>query len=552
MAPDAFSLPTDFSEWMPAAQAVSLGLATWVQEDVPTVTAALLAAAGRLAWQTGFIGCFLGIWIGDVLLYLAARTFGRPMLRYAWTRRWAPTESVARSERWFAERGTWLLITSRFVPGLRLPTYLAAGFLGLPFPRFVAMTGILAAVWTAGIFAAAQLFGPQLTDWLQRWNLGGWWILLGAVVIAVALRAALRAWHGTGARALRTWIGRWRRWEFWPAWLFYLPVAINYFRLSVKYRGVMLPAAANPGIEGGGLVGESKYATLRELMRTSPEFTAEAWRLDPGEASDRQRTLESLRSAHAIDFPFVLKPDVGQRGAGVRVIRSESDIQAYLRHTAAALVVQRYVPGPLELGVFYVRSPEEATGRIFAITEKIFPELTGDGVHTVDELIRSDPRARFVAARYLERFASRRDEVLPAGQTLRLVEAGNHAQGCVFRDGARFNTEPLAERFDAISKRLPGFFVGRYDVRFSSEAELRAGRGFSILELNGAAAEATNIYDARTSLWSAYRTLFAQWELVFAIGATNRARGTTAISVRDLWRRWRTTNRLIAGYPVAD
>jgi hypothetical protein len=105
---------------------------------------------------------------------------------------------------------------------------------------------------------------------------------------------------------------------------------------------------------------------------------------------------------------------------------------------------------------------------------------------------------------------------------------------------------------DEISQRLRGFFIGRYDIRYASEDDLRAGRAFQIIELNGAASEATSIYDARNSLLTAYRTLFRQWDLVFAIGAANRRRGTAPTRIAPLWRAWRETAALVATYPVAD
>ena len=135
---------------------------------------------------------------------------------------------------------------------------------------------------------------------------------------------------------------------------------------------------------------------------------------------------------------------------------------------------------------------------------------------------------------------------------MRLVEAGNHAQGCIFRDGLHLWSEDLTQRIDEISQRLDGFFIGRYDIRYSSDDDLRAGRNFQIIELNGAASEATSIYDSRNSLRSAYRTLFRQWELVFAIGAANRARGWLPTEVAPLWRKWRETSVLVATYPLAD
>ena len=140
----------------------------------------------------------------------------------------------------------------------------------------------------------------------------------------------------------------------------------------------------------------------------------------------------------------------------------------------------------------------------------------------------------------------------PPGEELKLVEAGNHAQGCIFRDGMRFGTPELAARMDGISCKLRGFFVGRYDIRFASEDDLRAERNFQIIELNGAASEATSIYDARNSFWSAYRTLFRQWDLLFAIGAANRARGAATTRVAHVWPAWRSYSAQAATYPSAD
>src|SRR5438094_8293573 len=97
-----------------------------------------------------------------------------------------------------------------------------------------------------------------------------------------------------------------------------------------------------------------------------------------------------------------------------------------------------------------------------------------------------------------------------------------------------------------------GFFIGRYDIRYSSEDDFRAGRNFQIIELNGAASEATSIYDARNSIFAAYRTLFQQWDLVFAIGAANCKRGCAATKLWLIWQKWREYSRLAATYPAAD
>jgi membrane protein DedA with SNARE-associated domain len=551
-APSLHWLPLGFHDWLPFAQAATLGLLTFVQEDVPTVSAALLAAAGTLSWHVGFLGVFLGIWIGDALLYLLARGVGRPLLQRSWAKRFFNPAAVAQTEQWFAEKGTWLLLSSRFVPGTRLPTFLAAGFLRLPFGRFLFVTGAAVAVWTVGIFLLAKTFGADLLNWLLRWNSSGWTVLVLVVALVVAIRLCAKLAQRNTCRRISAALGRWTRWEFWPAWLFYIPVGVNYLWLAIRHRGFTLPTAANPGIFSGGFVGESKIATLHDLYATSPEFTAEACLLEGATPTERLESLDLFRARHRLDFPLILKPDVGQRGVGVKLIRSQEQAAVYLQQTTAPLVIQHYAPGPREAGVFYYRFPNQKHGRIFAITEKIFPILTGNGQRTIEELIWADERARFMADKYLGRFGDRRSEVLAAGETAKLVEAGNHAQGCIFRDGAHLCSAELEQRLDEISQRLDGFFIGRYDIRYSSDEDLRAGRNFQIIELNGAASEATSIYDARNSLFSAYRTLFRQWELVFAIGAANRRRGCPPTAPTLLWRKWRETTALIATYPLTD
>src|SRR5205814_8830399 len=106
--------------------------------------------------------------------------------------------------------------------------------------------------------------------------------------------------------------------------------------------------------------------------------------------------------------------------------------------------------------------------------------------------------------------------------------------------------------FDAISRELPGFFVGRYDIRYGSDSELRAGQNFQIIELNGAASEATNIYDSSNSIWSAYATLYRQWEIVYRIGAENRHRGNQPAGLWAVFNDWLAFSSQALEFPVAD
>src|ERR1044071_8926455 len=196
--------------------------------------------------------------------------------------------------------------------------------------------------------------------------------------------------------------------------------------LAIRFRGLSLPTVANPSQRNGGMVGESKIGILRELMRTSPELTADSYLLEPGPMIQRIQQLEFLCQLHEISFPFVLKPDTAQRGAGFKKIESWREAGAYLAQVQTSIVLQRYISGPNEAGVFYYRLPSEEHGHIFSITHKTFPVVVGDGLRTLRELIQQDERAAIIASTYLARFNERADEIVPYGERVRLVEAGNH------------------------------------------------------------------------------------------------------------------------------
>ena len=52
------------------------------------------------------------------------------------------------------------------LPGARLPTYLAAGFLRIPWQRFVFVTGIASFIWTFLVLGLSSSLGTHLIAWL--------------------------------------------------------------------------------------------------------------------------------------------------------------------------------------------------------------------------------------------------------------------------------------------------------------------------------------------------------------------------------------------------
>lgn len=526
-----------------AALAFSVFLLTFAYEDGATLLAVTLGSAGRLDPRLGLASAVLGIWVGDVGLYWVGATLAGRLEQSRWVKRFVSPEAYSRARLWFQQSGVSTIVLSRFIPGSRLPLYVAAGALKQPARLFASVTGICAIVWVSAIYVASRFTALSRLSPVRSLAIFAVALLAGPWVLAKLFRLAIPS--------LRLIWKRYSRWEFWPAWVFYPPVVAMYVWFSVRYRGWTLPTVANPSFRNGGLIGESKIEILNALMAVSTDCVSDGYLVRAGAHLQRIEEFCRICQFHSVEYPLVLKPNVGQRGAGFRLISSQGEAEEYLNQVTADVILQRYVPDKKEIGVFYFRFPGEASGKIFAVTEKVFPTLTGDGTNTFEQLLNEDQRASLIASTYLRRFPALRNRVFPAGHQVRLVEAGNHCQGCIFRDGSHLISDSLCARIDDISRRIPGFFIGRYDIRYAGEEELACGK-FKIIELNGAASEATNIYDERNSLLSAYRTLYRQWELVFRIGRANRDRGYRTPSAFELLRDVCSYTAISQTYPVAD
>lgn len=511
-----------------------LAAATLVSEDLTCIGAGILVAQGRIDFLLGAFACFFGIFVGDLLLFFAGRYFGRPVLKRAPLKWFIRARDVEKSSAWFSRRGLAVIFSSRFVPGARLPTYFAAGLLDTRFWWFALYFLLAGVVWAPLLVGLSDLLGGEVikSALIQKQSL---FIkaLAAAVTVFVIAKLIIRLSSYKGRRLLLSTWRRLTRWEFWPAWIFYLPVIGYVIFLAFKYRSLTLFTSANPAILGGGFVGESKIDILQSL-NGSGDLLARASLIESAlGVEERLSRSRTFMTDHQLRFPVVLKPNMGQRGSGVAVVRSEDELQGYLSRSSVDTIIQEYVPG-YEFGVFYYRRPTEAQGRVFSITEKRFPIVRGDGESTLERLILKDPRAVCMARFYLDKQSERLLEKPASGEAVQLVELGTHCRGAIFLDGRWAKTAQLEKTFDEISKGFEGFYFGRFDVRTPSIEDFKQGRNFKIIELNGVTSEATHIYDPQNSLWAAYRVLFEQWRLAFEIGAENRRRGVKPTSIRKL------------------
>lgn len=513
-----------------------IALATLVSEDLACIGAGMMAARGAIGFLPAAIAAFLGIFIGDMLLYLAGKVLGRPALRYPPVKWLLREEDIVRTAHWFAARGPAIVLASRFLPGSRLPTYFGAGVLGMGFWKFFFYFLLAAAIWTPLIVGLAALVGGKILQYYHAFKTYALPVLLLTVLLIWGIiKLGLPLFSFRGRRLLLAAIRRRVRWEFWPRWAFYPPVVLYVIYLGIRYRGLTVFTAANPAIPAGGFVGESKSQILQGLKSTG-EFVARYRVLShhlPGEEQLRQ--LRQFMAEEELSFPVILKPDSGERGNGVTIIRSEQEAQHYLAAARQDTIVQEYVTGA-EFGVFYYCNPGEGRGRIFSITDKRLLKLIGDGESTLEELILKDDRAMCMAPFHFQKHREHLYEIPAAGEEVQLVEVGTHCRGALFLNGNGVLTPQLEAAIERVSREFEGFYFGRYDIRTPDLEDFKQGKNFKIVELNGVTSEATHIYDPGNNLFKAYRTLMQQWQIAFEIGAINRERGVKPAGVGELLR----------------
>ncbi len=547
----------------PLLQAVVAALATFVLEDPTTVGAGLLVADGKMSLVAAFLGVSAGIAVGDLGLYGAGRLLGPRIVG----RGPLTPKRMARARSWFRRNLVQAVVLSRFVPGMRLPTYVGAGMLRAPFWRFAATAAAASVVWTALLLTLTVQLGEAVLPLLGRWR----WPVAAAALAALLLLQRIAAGRiEKRSRMERNNAPTFSRFELWPAWFFYLPVFFYWLWLAVRYRGLLLPTAANPLIYSGGFIGERKSEILALVPDSQRRWFAD-WavveapeELEPGDSA-LERAQRAMREAGLV-FPVVAKPDIGQRGAGVQPINDTNDLAAYAQSfpTGERFLLQtmvgRHPPGKpgdhpsgfadvREAGVMWWREPGQPVGRIFSVTLKISPEVVGDGRRTLAELIDGDPRASRIADVYMTRHAAELDRILAEGRHFPLVFAGNHCQGAIFRDGTHLITPELEQAIERIARAIPELWFCRFDALFDDLDGFLAGKDMQIVEVNGASAEATHIWAADTTLRQAYHTLFEQFHTLFRIGAANRRRGHSTLPVWRFFFDLFTYGRLRARYP---
>jgi membrane protein DedA with SNARE-associated domain len=150
-------------------QAGAIILGTFILEDAATVAAAMQVQDGSVTFWLALMSLYAGIVLGDLGLY----GLGRMSAYIPWVGRQLPPHRQETIKAWISGRIFKVVLVSRFLPGLRLPTYTTCGFVGANLRQFTLAAIVATACWTTLLFAVSLKVGQFLMDHLGAWRWAG-------------------------------------------------------------------------------------------------------------------------------------------------------------------------------------------------------------------------------------------------------------------------------------------------------------------------------------------------------------------------------------------
>ena len=310
------------------------------------------------------------------------------------------------------------------------------------------------------------------------------------------------------------------KYEFWPFWLFYVPAYINWVRLDILARYTTYFTATNPIMNNSGAINVSKFSYLSKLPAAWIPTTVKI------DAKIDLNSLSTVLNENTLTFPLIIKHDRGERGKGVQLVPSLKALTQIIKSSPYSdLLLQSYCSYSNEAGILYYRYPNEVKGRISSITTKEFCVLTGDGISPWGKLIESNIRLSHRLKLLKERHADCWEIPSVKGEQKLVEPIGSHNLGTKFLSGQHLRSQSLTACLDHWADQLPGFYYGRFDIKYTSWDALLAGKEFKIIEINGVNAEPTHIYDPNHTLAKAYRDIFFHMKIIHHISLQNRSLG---------------------------
>ena len=165
------------------------GLGLPIPEEVVVVTAGFLSHNGEIfSWQYAYLACLGGALMGDLIVYSIGRYLGHGFFkRYPWFARLMHEEREVKMEQVIKKHGFKVFFVARFLVGVRVPLYLAAGVVRMSWPRFLLINSFCATTVVSITFWLGYRYGNSVVETIRDSQSG----LTIGILLAVAIGLAV-------------------------------------------------------------------------------------------------------------------------------------------------------------------------------------------------------------------------------------------------------------------------------------------------------------------------------------------------------------------------
>lgn len=167
------------------------GVGLPLPEEVTLIASGLLVHQGRADFIAISAVCGVAILLGDSIPFALGRRYGLSALKISWVKRILHPERFALLEQRFEDHGNWAIFTCRFLPGVRIPGYFAAGTLKMPYLRFLLLDGLGVLISVPLSIWLGRLFAEKV-DNLER-QISNFHQILGFAAVSIVLIVWVRA-----------------------------------------------------------------------------------------------------------------------------------------------------------------------------------------------------------------------------------------------------------------------------------------------------------------------------------------------------------------------
>lgn len=166
---------------------LAIVLCAFLLEDLTTIIVGILAAEGYLSIPLALGSLYVGIILGDTVLY----TLGAIARTHPKFAHYIEHDYTASFRQWLEKRPLLIIFSGHFVPGLRFTTYVASGFFRRPLTTFVPTALAGGVVLGTALFSLSYWFGSVTTTWMRplRWLIAALFILALFLVSRQTLNA---------------------------------------------------------------------------------------------------------------------------------------------------------------------------------------------------------------------------------------------------------------------------------------------------------------------------------------------------------------------------